>query len=181
MCEPVSIGLAVTSAGMKYAGERQAAKAEEEYTNDLNEATLKQNQAEMGNINLRMVEGEDIASRKDEAIATEAMKNESTANVTRGESGASGQSMDLFMDDFRAHSAKMRFAISRDQKSDSFKFQRSMAQQRVSTLGQLKSQSRPIAQANGAAAALDAAGSVMAIKSSYDRTEAIKAGAKTVG
>jgi hypothetical protein len=85
------------------------------------------------------------------------------------------------MDDFRAHSAKMRFAISRDQKSDSFKFQRSMAQQRVSTLGQLKSQSRPIAQANGAAAALDAAGSVMAIKSSYDRTEAIKAGAKTVG
>lgn len=178
MCEPVSIGLAVASAGMKYAGDKQRAKAEEAYTNDLNKSTIQQNQAEMGNINLRMVEGEDIASRKDEAIVTAGMKTESSANVARGESGAGGQSMDLYMDDFRAHSAKMRFSISRDQKSDAFKFQRSMEQQRVATLGQIRAQSRPIAQASGASAALDAAGSVMAIKTDYDRVEAIKAGAK---
>ena len=171
----------MASAGMKLAGDRQAAKAEEAYTDDLNKSTIEQNEAEMGNINLRMVEGEDIASRKDEAIVTAGMKNESTANVARGESGASGQSMDLYMDDFRAHSAKMRYAISRDQKSDAFKFQRSMAQQRVSTLGQIKAQSRPIAQASAGAAALEAAGSVMAIKSDFNRTEAIAAGAKKVG
>ena len=169
----------MTSAGLKLAGDHQRAKAEEAYTDDLNQSTIDQNQAEMGNINLRMVEGEDIASRQDEAIVTEAMKTESTANVTRGESGAGGQSMDLYMDDFRAHSAKMRFAVARDQKSDAFKFQRSMAQQRVSTLGQLRSQSRPIAQASGAVAAVEAAGSVMAIKTDYDRVEAIKAGAKS--
>jgi hypothetical protein len=158
---------------MNYMAQDAAAKAEEQYTNDLNDSTLKQNQAEMGNINLRLREGEDIASRKDNEIVLAGMKNESSARVGALESGAGGQSMDAYMNDFRAHSARMRYAVGRDQKSDTFKYHRSMEQQKVAALGQIRSQSRPIAQASGAASALEFAGSAMAIKSDYNRTKAI--------
>jgi hypothetical protein len=158
---------------MNYMAQDAAAKSEEQYTNDLNDSTLQQNSAEMGNINLRLREGEDIASRKDNEIVLAGMKNESSARVGALESGAAGQSMDLFMDDFKAYSARLRHGVSRDQKNDAFKFQRSMEQQRVAALGQMRSQSRPIAQASGAASALEFAGSAMAIKSDYNRTKAI--------
>ena len=175
MCEPVSLTVAAASAGANYMGQRQAAKSQEAYQKDLADSIMEQGADRITDLNLRRVEGEEVAARKTEQIKTAIMQQQSQARLGAIEANAAhGDSFNAYMDDFTRHSSKILFGISRDVKSDAYKYLRGMESSNRSTLASLKSNARPIAQASALTSALDFAGDALAIKSEVDKRKPIQ-------
>jgi hypothetical protein len=171
-CEPVSLAIAAASAGAGYLGKKQQAEAQEDYQKRVSGSMVEQSAATISAINQNITEAEEIASRKDQQIQTAAMRAISSSTLSALESGVSGESIDAQMDEFKAHSAAVRHANTRDTEGSVYKYRQSMVNTNLATKAQLVSNARPIDQAQPLAAVLD-------IHREYAGTKPPKVGAKS--
>lgn len=114
MCEPVSIGLGLATAATTYAGQRQAAKAQETAQRRASEAERTRNLQELSSVRARQAQEAVARAQKKDAVDREAMKKGSTQRlIAVSEAGVAGQSLNTLLHNLSVN--KSRFLMSLEQ------------------------------------------------------------------
>lgn len=120
MCEPTTLalaglGISAVSTGVSFVGQQQAANAQQDYNDYLEEQTRLNAEAAYNDTvrqeNAALVETRAAQSQELQEAGIEAAKARATARVAAGEAGVAGLSVDALINDFYRSEARYRDAV----------------------------------------------------------------------
>ncbi|MBV54166.1 MAG: hypothetical protein CL816_08970 [Coxiellaceae bacterium] len=120
MCDPVSLGIAslavgATSAGASFVGQRQQAKAQSAYQRQASIAEQQRALQEQRSIRMRQGQEKEATNREINEMSKKAREAVSTAQVSAGEAGVSGLSVDALLQDYENQSLAYNMGLTRQQ------------------------------------------------------------------
>lgn len=120
MCDPVSLGVAslalgATTAGASFMGQRQQAKAQSAYQRQASIAEQQRALQEQRAIRMRQGQEQEATNREINEMSKKAREAVSTAQVSAGEAGVSGLSVDALLQDYENQSLAYNMGLTRQQ------------------------------------------------------------------
>lgn len=120
MCDPISLGVAglalgATTAGASFMGQRQQAKAQSAYQRQASIAEQQRALQEQRAIRMRQGQEQEATNREINEMSKKAREAVSTAQVSAGEAGVSGLSVDALLQDYENQSLAYNMGLTRQQ------------------------------------------------------------------
>jgi len=122
MCEVTALGLGIanlalgaTAAGASFVGQRQQAKAQSAYQRQASIAEQQRALQEQRSIRMRQGQEQEATNREINEMSKKAREAVSTAQVSAGESGVSGLSVDAVVNNYKQQEAAYRLALTGQQ------------------------------------------------------------------
>lgn len=110
MCEPISIGLAMASAGAQIQGQKQQAKTQAKVQANASAAERQRYLQEVSSMRVQQGQEQVAAAQKINASARKSREARATARVSAGEAGVAGLSVDALINDLTKQEAEFNFA-----------------------------------------------------------------------
>jgi len=122
MCEVTALGLGIanlalgaTAAGASFVGQRQQAKAQSAYQRQASIAERQRALQEQRSIRMRQGQEQEATNREINEMSKKAREAVSTAQVSAGESGVSGLSVNALLQDYENQSLAYNMGLARQQ------------------------------------------------------------------
>jgi len=122
MCEVTALGLGIanlalgaTAAGASFVGQRQQAKAQSAYQRQASIAERQRALQEQRSIRMRQGQEQEATNREINEMSKKAREAVSTAQVSAGESGVSGLSVDALLKDYENQSLAYNMGLTGQQ------------------------------------------------------------------
>jgi hypothetical protein len=110
-----SAAIGVASSGLQYVGQRQQAKAQEQYQKQAAAAERQRFLQEQTSLRMRQAQEQEAVGRELEQVSRKSQAALARARVSAGEAGVAGASVQALMDDYMRQEAGYRSALLRQQ------------------------------------------------------------------
>ncbi len=158
-CEPTTlaiaaIALSAAGTGATLVGQRQAAKAQAGYQQELAKSTNEAARVQAEQVRDQQAQSAEAAGREVQKASIASRQAQSTATVSAGEGGVTGNSVDALLRDFRTQEGIYKEAVTRQQQLTNFGAGQQIDAIRAGAKAGNLQMNAPIAQPNYLAAAL---------------------------
>jgi hypothetical protein len=157
MCNPAVLATTFgLQAGVNFLGQQQQAKAQEAYQAQASLAERQRAIQEQRSIRMRQGQEQEATNREINEMSKKAREAVSTAQVSAGESGVSGLSVDALLQDYENQSLAYNMGLTRQQEMRDVQTGLALTDAGFRTVNNQIGINRPINQPSAFAAVLDA-------------------------